>query len=184
MAAGLDPTIIVGGRMREVGTARLGHGEYLVAEADESDGAFLVYSPHAAIVTNVEADHLDIWGTEEAYRAAFLAFLDRIDGSLLDPDIAACPFAYYTQLREKAPVYRMPETGFYVISRYEALKEVLSDPETYWNDILIEQLAGDFDPAPGKSWGGPGPISPRVLTVLAVEGHLVRWAGPDIGGAR
>lgn len=66
-----------------------------------------------------------------------------IDGSLLDPDIAACPFAYYEQLREKAPVYRMPETGFFVISRYDDLKEVLSDPETYSNDILIEQLAGE-----------------------------------------
>jgi cytochrome P450 len=66
-----------------------------------------------------------------------------IQGSLLDPQIAACPFAYYGELREKAPVYRMPETGFYVISTYEDLKEVLSDPETYSNDIRIEQLAGE-----------------------------------------
>ena len=66
-----------------------------------------------------------------------------IEGSLLDPEVAACPFAYYAQLREKAPVYRMPETGFYVISTYEDLKEVLSDPDTYSNDILIEQLAGE-----------------------------------------
>lgn len=66
-----------------------------------------------------------------------------IDGTLLDPATAACPFAYYAELREKAPVYRMPETGFYIISRYEDLKEVLSDPETYSNDILIEQLAGE-----------------------------------------
>ena len=50
-----------------------------VAEADESDGAFLVYSPYAALVTNVEADHLDNYGTEEAYHAAFTEFLDRID---------------------------------------------------------------------------------------------------------
>ena len=55
-----------------------GTGEIFVAEADESDGAFLVYSPHAAVVTNVEADHLDNYGTEEAYRAAFSTFLDRI----------------------------------------------------------------------------------------------------------
>ncbi len=50
-----------------------------MAEADESDGAFLVYSPYAALVTNVEADHLDNYGTPEAYRAAFVEFLDRID---------------------------------------------------------------------------------------------------------
>jgi cytochrome P450 len=66
-----------------------------------------------------------------------------IDGSLLDPEIASCPFAYYTQLRDKAPVYRMPDTGFYVISRYEDLKDVLSDPETFSNDIMLEQLAGE-----------------------------------------
>ena len=59
--------------------ADAGQGDLFVAEADESDGAFLVYTPHAAIVTNVEADHLDIWGTEEAYRQAFVDFLDRID---------------------------------------------------------------------------------------------------------
>ena len=50
-----------------------------MAEADESDGAFLVYRPHAALVTNVDADHLDVWGSEEAYRAAFAEFVGTID---------------------------------------------------------------------------------------------------------
>lgn len=68
---------------------------------------------------------------------------DQIEGSLLEPEIAACPFHYYSELREKAPVYRMPETGFYVVSTYDALKEVLSDHETYSNDIQVEQLAGE-----------------------------------------
>ncbi|GAA1911935.1 UDP-N-acetylmuramate--L-alanine ligase [Nocardioides lentus] len=79
-AAGADPTYAVGGDLADTGTnAAEGTGTEFVAEADESDGAFLVYSPHAAVVTNVEADHLDSWGTEEAYRAAFEDFLDRID---------------------------------------------------------------------------------------------------------
>ncbi len=56
-----------------------GAGDLFVAEADESDGAFLVYRPHAGIVTNVEADHLDVWGTEAAYRAAFVEFVDTLD---------------------------------------------------------------------------------------------------------
>ena len=75
-----------------------------------------------------------------------------IDGSLLDPEVAACPFAYYHELRDKAPVYRMPETGFYVISTYEDLKEVLSDPEPYRPRITyidhqqsIPELAGFFE---------------------------------------
>lgn len=66
-----------------------------------------------------------------------------IEGTLLDPAVQACPFAFHQQLREKAPVFRMPETGFYVISNYEDLKAVLSDPVTFSNDIEIEQLAGE-----------------------------------------
>ena len=70
----------VGGVLAATGrNADAGSGEWFVAEADESDGAFLVYRPHAAVVTNVEADHLDVWGTAEAYHAAFEDFLDRIE---------------------------------------------------------------------------------------------------------
>jgi len=61
VAAGLDPTIIVGGRMREVGTARLGRGEYLVAEADEFDRSFLALSPMLAVVNNIDLEHLDTY---------------------------------------------------------------------------------------------------------------------------
>jgi len=66
-----------------------------------------------------------------------------IEGTLLDPAVQSCPFEYHQQLRENAPVYRMPETGFYVVSTYEDLKTVLSDPATFSNDIEIEQLAGE-----------------------------------------
>ena len=77
---GADPSFAIGGDLNESGSnAHDGTGALFVAEADESDGAFLVYSPRVALVTNVEADHLDNYGTEEAYRAAFTQFLDRID---------------------------------------------------------------------------------------------------------
>ena len=80
LEAGADPTYAVGGVLRATGhNAGAGESRWFVAEADESDGAFLVYSPTAAIVTNVEADHIDQWGSEEAYRAAFVQFLDRIE---------------------------------------------------------------------------------------------------------
>ena len=80
LASGLDPTYAVGGVLTATGrNSDAGSGDLFVAEADESDGAFLVYRPHAAIVTNVAADHLDVWGTEEAYRASFDEFADRID---------------------------------------------------------------------------------------------------------
>jgi UDP-N-acetylmuramate--alanine ligase len=80
LEAGADPAYAVGGVLSATGhNASDGTGELFVAEADESDGAFLVYSPYAALVTNVEADHLDVWGTPEAYRAAFSDFLGRLD---------------------------------------------------------------------------------------------------------
>ncbi|HET6653594.1 MAG TPA: UDP-N-acetylmuramate--L-alanine ligase [Nocardioides sp.] len=85
---GADPSFAIGGELNESGSnAHDGSGDVFVAEADESDGAFLVYSPHGAIVTNVEADHLDNWGTEEAYHEAFTQFLDRIDD---DGFLVAC----------------------------------------------------------------------------------------------
>ena len=80
LAAGADPTYAIGAVLVQTGSnAHDGSGEVFVAEADESDGAFLVYRPHAAIVTNVEADHLDNWGTEEAYHRAFDDFAGTVD---------------------------------------------------------------------------------------------------------
>ncbi|MCG8151608.1 UDP-N-acetylmuramate--L-alanine ligase, partial [Pimelobacter simplex] len=74
--AGLDPTFAIGAEVASLGTnARLGTGDVAVVEADESDGAFLVYTPEIAVVTNVDADHLDHWGTPEAYADAFARFV-------------------------------------------------------------------------------------------------------------
>ncbi len=78
--AGLDPTFVIGGQLNAAGThARLGTGEYLVAEADESDGSFLMLSPVIAIVTNIDADHLENYdGDFERVKKAFEAFLHRL----------------------------------------------------------------------------------------------------------
>jgi UDP-N-acetylmuramate--alanine ligase len=78
--AGADPAYAIGGELTATGVnAADGTGDVFVAEADESDGAFLHYRPHAAIVTNVDADHLDQWGTPEAYAAAFDEFAETLD---------------------------------------------------------------------------------------------------------
>ncbi|MBZ5736816.1 UDP-N-acetylmuramate--L-alanine ligase [Nocardioides mangrovi] len=79
-AAGADPTYAIGGELSATGVnAAEGSGDLFVAEADESDGAFLHYAPYAAVVTNVDADHLDQWGTPEAYVAAFDRFVETVD---------------------------------------------------------------------------------------------------------
>lgn len=78
-AAGLDPTVIVGGRIRgRDGNVRIGAGAWLVAEADEFDRSFLALTPEVAVVTNVEADHLDVYGTLTAVREAFAEFARRL----------------------------------------------------------------------------------------------------------
>ncbi len=75
----LDPTIVVGGRVTNLGSnARLGQGEFLVAEADESDGSFLKLAPTIAVVTTIDAEHLDHYGSLDAIRAAFLAFVNKV----------------------------------------------------------------------------------------------------------
>jgi len=77
--AGLDPTVVVGGRVGAMGSnARLGKSQYLVAEADESDRSFLKLSPILAVVTNIDREHMDCYRNMRDVKAAFLDFIDRI----------------------------------------------------------------------------------------------------------
>jgi UDP-N-acetylmuramate--alanine ligase len=77
--AGLDPTVAVGGNIRNSGTnVRLGHGDFMVAEADESDASFLLLLPTVAIVTNIDPEHLDHYGTMERVREAYTNFVNRV----------------------------------------------------------------------------------------------------------
>ncbi|WP_072806344.1 UDP-N-acetylmuramate--L-alanine ligase [Rhodococcoides yunnanense] len=93
---GFDPSFAVGGELNEAGTnAHHGSGDVFVAEADESDGSLLQYSPNVVVVTNIEADHLDYFGTAEAYVQVFDDFVARLEpGGVLvacmdDPGSAA-----------------------------------------------------------------------------------------------
>ncbi|HLI82133.1 MAG TPA: UDP-N-acetylmuramate--L-alanine ligase, partial [Candidatus Binataceae bacterium] len=77
--AGLDPTVAVGGNLRSRGSnVRLGRGDYMVAEADESDASFLLLVPTLAIVTNIDSEHLDHYGNIDRVRDAFLSFINHV----------------------------------------------------------------------------------------------------------
>jgi UDP-N-acetylmuramate--alanine ligase len=77
--AGLDPTMVIGGRVRMLGSnAKMGEGEILVAEADESDGSFLLLSPTIAVVTNIDREHMDFHQTMERLNESFLTFVNKI----------------------------------------------------------------------------------------------------------
>lgn len=77
--AGLDPTVVIGGKVDSLGgNAKLGEGEFLVAEADESDGSFLKLSPAIEVVTNIDLEHLDYYRDLDHIKDVFLQFIDRI----------------------------------------------------------------------------------------------------------
>ena len=78
-AGGLDPTVVVGGRLNAFGSnARLGNGDFLVAEADESDGSFNRLSPVVTVVTNIDREHMEHYGTDEAVDDAFVEFMNKV----------------------------------------------------------------------------------------------------------
>jgi len=77
--AGFDPTVVIGGQVNSIGSnAKLGSGEFLVAEADESDGSFLHLSPVVEVVTNIDLEHLDFYPDIDKIKAVFLEFISKI----------------------------------------------------------------------------------------------------------
>jgi len=77
--AGFDPTVVIGGKVNSLGTnAKLGEGEFLVAEADESDGSFLQLSPVIEVVTNIDLEHLDYYRDIDEIKEVFLQFINKI----------------------------------------------------------------------------------------------------------
>jgi UDP-N-acetylmuramate--alanine ligase len=76
---GLDPTVVIGGKLKSIGSnALLGRGDFIVAEADESDGSFLKISPTIAVVTNIDREHLDFYRDLDHIKDVFLSFIEKI----------------------------------------------------------------------------------------------------------
>jgi UDP-N-acetylmuramate--alanine ligase len=123
-AAGMHPSFLIGSEMHEVGTNEgLDSGDWLVVEADESDGTFLRLALDAAVVTNVDNDHLWFWGDMEALRAAFTEFVDQVDGPAIlcadDPFLralaadrpTAVTYGWHDDARYRARDYRSGPLG-------------------------------------------------------------------------
>lgn len=108
--AGLDPTVVIGGKVNSLGTnAKLGQGEFLLAEADESDGSFLKLSPVVEVVTNIDLEHLDHYSGIEEIKKAFLDFIEKLPfyGVVIvcldDPNVAAI----LPEIRKRITTYGM-----------------------------------------------------------------------------
>lgn len=119
-AVGADPTYIIGGEIVNVGTnAKAGKGEYVVAEADESDGSFLQYHPQLAIVTNIEPDHLENYeGDFGKLKAAYVKFLKQVkpDGKAVicgDDEVIQELVPQLADIRERLITYGIDEKADY-----------------------------------------------------------------------
>ena len=155
---GRDPSFAVGGELGEAGTnAHHGSGDCFVAEADESDGSLLEYTPNVAVVTNIESDHLDFYGSADAYVGVFDAFVERLapGGALVvctdDPGAAAL-------------AQRTAELGIRVL-RYGSSPERAGEPLA--GTLVSWEQQGTGAVAQIQLAGEP---HPRVMR-LSVPGH-------------
>ncbi|MCA9692974.1 MAG: UDP-N-acetylmuramate--L-alanine ligase, partial [Myxococcales bacterium] len=139
--AGIDPTVVIGGKLNSLGSnARLGSSDILVAEADESDGSFLMLSPTIAVITNIDNEHMDHHGSMSALLDAFIGFANRVPFygfavvCLDDPNVAAIVPSlhkrYVTYGLSEGADYRAtdlrhsgPTTRFHVSARGQDLGE-------------------------------------------------------------
>ncbi len=161
---GRDPSFAVGGELGEAGTnAHHGSGECFVAEADESDGSLLEYRPDVAVVTNIETDHLDFYGSEDAYVGVFDAFVERLapGGALVvctdDPGAAALAE------RSAALGVRVLRYGSASAAAGDALAGALLDWEQQGTEAVAHiQLALESGPEP----------HPRVMRLSVAGRHM------------
>jgi UDP-N-acetylmuramate--alanine ligase len=142
--AGLEPTIVVGGRFELIeSTARLGKGEWLIAEADESDGSFAKLSPEIAIITNIDNDHLEYYKTFENVQKAFFQFSEKVPfyGSCIicgDDENTRKLFAHYPK---KKIFYGFHDQNDYVVAGENGRYQISA----------FGKKLGDFKiPVPGK----------------------------------
>jgi len=159
--AGLDPTAVIGGRLSAFGSnARLGSGEYMVAEADESDRSFLKLSPSIAVITNIDREHMDAYGSFADLQQAFIDFANKVPfyGAVVAcaDDAELC--AVLPQFKRRVITYGMnpPQGGH--------------PPTVFAKDVLLEGFGSRCVIETHERRGGIGSLTLGELT-LSVPGH-------------
>ena len=163
---GLDPTMVIGGKVNALGShARLGRGDLLVAEADESDGSFLRLSPTIVAVTNLDREHLDYYGSMERVNESFLEFINKIPFYGL-----AVLCAEDERLRALFPriVKRYQTYGF------QEREGVV--PDFRATDVSLKQWGAEF-----RAYFGGKNLGPFRLAVPGIHNVLNALAGIAIG---
>lgn len=149
-AASMDPTVINGGIITSYGTnARLGSGDWMVIESDESDGSFVELSPTVAVVTNIDPEHLDHYGSFEKLKESFRAFVEKIpfygfgvlciDHPVVENLIPTLPNKTIVTygFKEDAEVRALNLTVCEGISKFDVEIKLPQRPELYWKDIQV-----------------------------------------------
>jgi len=181
-AAGMDPTVVIGGKLDSLGTgAKLGQGEFMVAEADESDGSFLKLSPTIPVVTNIDEEHLDHYrGGIEEIKEAFLSFVNKT------------PFYGVAVLCIDEP--NVQDLIPRIEKRYVTYG-MSAQADTYARDVEFEDLGSSFEVVRyGRSLGrftlrvpGMHSVYNALATIavaleLEVEPDVIRRALEEFGG--
>lgn len=140
--SGFDPTVVVGGELNNFkNNAKLGKGNYIVVEADESDGSFLELNPHMAVVTNIEDDHLDYYGNMENILKDFKKFIDKV------PDngrVILCKDC--DNIKGLAKQYRRSHISYGIFTEADLmakdieLDKLNSKSKIYWQGVKIGEL--------------------------------------------
>jgi UDP-N-acetylmuramate--alanine ligase len=143
-AGGLDPTVVVGGRVDALGSnARLGKSQYLVAEADESDRSFLKLSPILSVVTNLDREHMDCYRDMEDVEEAFLEFMERVPfygactACIDNPQLAAL----LPRVKRRVFTYGMSPLADYVLRMLPAAEGVRSRFEVVFGGAVLGPFA-------------------------------------------
>ncbi|AQS58288.1 UDP-N-acetylmuramate--L-alanine ligase [Desulforamulus ferrireducens] len=140
---GLDPTILIGGDLSNIGgNAKVGQGEFLVAEADESDGSFLLLDPEIAIVTNIDDDHMDYYGSQENIIKAFGQFLQKVPAHGLAVVCLDNPILKQMIPGLSCPVvtYGSRDSGADYTLHYHSVENGISRGEVYYQGKRLGQL--------------------------------------------
>lgn len=168
---GYDPTVIIGGELNDIGgNATLGNGEYLVAEADESDGSFLKLRPYAAVITNIENDHMDYYKDMDSMKQAFRKFLRNIkdegfavlgtDNENVREVVSNLGRRYYT--------YGINHTADYMPKNIE-----ISGMETHFDIFFREKLLGRMElhvPGMHNIYNATAAVAVGNILGMSIEG--------------
>ena len=179
--ADLDPTVVIGGKVHGLGSnAQLGKGEVMVAEADESDGTFLMLSPTITVVTNIDPEHLDYYGDMDRVRAAYLEFMNRVPfygaAVLCLDDVTIRALA--AQVRKRVVTYGTSQDAEFV-----ARDLVVRGMETHFRVERGGAPLGELMVRlPGRHQALNALAALAVTTELGVPFEVVRAALAEFGG--